>query len=263
MTLIAQGSDPDLHAVRFEWRNANGELLISHGEEVELPILPSGTHEFFVTVFDGRGGETRDSMILTIVPLKEIVLHMKNGSAAGSWTIVNDASGASGARAYDPNRGAPKAAAPQASPTNYAIARFVADPSQTYKVWVRLKAEGNNWANDSVFLQFNGAEDASGNPVAPVGTTSGLDVNLEECSGCGISGWGWRDEAWGQRGVPPGATRLRFSRSNGYIVIQTREDGVSIDQIVLSSEKYVTTRPGAVKNDATILPATEWPSPPQ
>jgi hypothetical protein len=28
---------------------------------------------------------------------------------------------------------------------------------------------------------------------------------------------------------------------------------------VLSSERYVTTRPGAVKNDATILPATVWP----
>jgi len=172
---------------------------------------------------------------------------------------VNDTSAAGGARAYDPNRGAPKAAAPLASPTNYAFATFVADPSQTYKVWVRLKADGNNWANDSVFLQFYGAEDASGNPMFPVGTTSGLDVNLEECSGCGISGWGWRDDAWGQRGVAPSATRVRFSRGSGYITIQTREDGVSIDQIVLSSERYVTTRPGAVKNDATILPATEWP----
>jgi hypothetical protein len=85
-------------------------------------------------------------------------------------------------------------------------------------------------------------------------------MNLEECSGRGVSGWGWRDDAWGRRGVPPSATKLRFSRSRGgYITIQTREDGVSIDQIVLSSEKYVTTRPGAVKNDATILPATEWP----
>jgi hypothetical protein len=40
------------------------------------------------------------------------------------------------------------------------------------------------------------------------------------------------------------------------IRIQTREDGVSIDQLVLSAEKYRTARPGAVKNDATIVPAT-------
>jgi hypothetical protein len=38
--------------------------------------------------------------------------------------------------------------------------------------------------------------------------------------------------------------------------IQTREDGVSVDQIVLSAQKYRTTRPGAAKNDKTILPAT-------
>jgi hypothetical protein len=31
---------------------------------------------------------------------------------------------------------------------------------------------------------------------------------------------------------------------------------VSIDQIVLSAEKYLTTRPGLAKNDRTILPAT-------
>jgi hypothetical protein len=256
--LFAQGSDPDMHAVRFEWRNANGDLLATD-PGLQLPPLGSGTYEFFVTVFDGRGGETRDSTVLTIVPLTEIVLHMKNGSTAGSWTIVNDASAAGGARAYDPDRGAPKAAAPQANPTSYAFAGFIADPAQAYKVWVRLKGDGNHWANDSVFLQFYGAEDASGNPMFALGTSSGLAVNLEECSGCGIAGWGWRDDAWGQRGVAPSATRVRFPGGSGDIMIQTREDGVSIDQIVLSSEKYVTTRPGAVKNDATILPATEWP----
>jgi hypothetical protein len=40
------------------------------------------------------------------------------------------------------------------------------------------------------------------------------------------------------------------------MIIQTREDGVSIDQVVLSSRKYFTTRPGLAKNDATILPFT-------
>jgi len=31
---------------------------------------------------------------------------------------------------------------------------------------------------------------------------------------------------------------------------------VSIDQVVLSAEKYLTTRPGAAKNDKTILAKT-------
>jgi hypothetical protein len=37
------------------------------------------------------------------------------------------------------------------------------------------------------------------------------------------------------------------------IRIQQREDGVSIDQIVLSPSRYRTTSPGALKNDRTIL----------
>jgi hypothetical protein len=35
--------------------------------------------------------------------------------------------------------------------------------------------------------------------------------------------------------------------------IQTREDGLSIDQIVLSPDRYLTASPGALKNDNTIL----------
>jgi hypothetical protein len=36
--------------------------------------------------------------------------------------------------------------------------------------------------------------------------------------------------------------------------IQVREDGLSIDQIVLSPQNYLTIAPGAVVNDVTILP---------
>ena len=38
------------------------------------------------------------------------------------------------------------------------------------------------------------------------------------------------------------------------IRVQVREDGFGIDQIVLSADKYLTVAPGALKNDATILP---------
>jgi hypothetical protein len=33
-----------------------------------------------------------------------------------------------------------------------------------------------------------------------------------------------------------------------------REDGVSVDQIVLSAVKYRTSRPGTAKNDTVIVP---------
>jgi hypothetical protein len=41
-----------------------------------------------------------------------------------------------------------------------------------------------------------------------------------------------------------------------------REDGAQIDQIVLSSQTYLTAAPGAVRNDTTILPATSGGSAP-
>jgi hypothetical protein len=79
---------------------------------------------------------------------------------------------------------------------------------------------------------------------------------LEECSGCGLSGWGWRDDGWGTAGAMSG-TLMRFPQGGLQTIrVQTREDGVSLDQIVLSARKYKTTRPGAVKNDATMLPMT-------
>ena len=41
------------------------------------------------------------------------------------------------------------------------------------------------------------------------------------------------------------------------IRIQTREDGLSIDQIVLSSDAFLSTPPGALKDDGTILLKTQ------
>ena len=88
-----------------------------------------------------------------------------------------------------------------------------------------------------------------------------LAVNLEECLGCGVSGWGWEDDGWGA--ANKNGVLLRFPQNSDRdpqgILIQTREDGVSIDQIVLSSETYLTQRPGAAKNDTTILLSTDPP----
>jgi hypothetical protein len=35
--------------------------------------------------------------------------------------------------------------------------------------------------------------------------------------------------------------------------LQPREDGVSVDQIVLSPVRYLTTSPGALINDTTVV----------
>jgi hypothetical protein len=251
-------SDPDVHELTYEWRR-NGELIF------EPPILllcgpPPGTYVYTLTVRDGRGGEASDSVTVTIPSMPEIVLWAADALREGRWQAINDPAAAGGVRVYDPNRGVPKVPAPVQLPGDVVTFRFVADPDLTYKLWIRLKADGNAWANDSVWVQFDGATDTNGTPKYQVGTTSGLAVNLEECSGCGLSGWGWEDDGWGAPGV--NGTLLRFPQNpdNSNLVaihIQPREDGVSIDQIVLSASKYLTARPGAARNDTTILKSTQ------
>jgi hypothetical protein len=174
-------------------------------------------------------------------------------SLHGAWQLVADPTAAAGYRAWHPNHGALKQVEPLANPTDYFDLAFLADPTQTYKLWIRLKAEGDNWANDSVFVQFTGAKDVAGHAIYEIGTASALAVNLEECSNCGVSGWGWEDDGWGA--ANRNGTTLRFPGGGPQTIrIQTREDGVSIDQIVLSAEKYLTARPGPAKDDHTILP---------
>jgi hypothetical protein len=258
LAVFGTGVDPDLHRLVYQWYGPAGEPVWPSYDDgwMELHNLAPGRYTFRLRASDGRGGVGEDPRDITILPLKEVVVHFPDEFFKGTWQKVADPSAASGVRAYDQNLGHAKVTTPVASPSSFTFVSFIADPTQEYKLWVRLKAEGDSWANDSLWLQFSGAVDAAGNPVAPIHTTSGIEVNLEECSGCGVSGWGWRDEAWGRPNAI-GTVTLRFPTGGRQSIrLQTREDGVSIDQIVLSAETYRTTRPGAVKNDAVILPRT-------
>jgi len=77
-------------------------------------------------------------------------------------------------------------------------------------------------------------------------------VILEDGTGAVISGWGWQDNGYGVGVMGPD---IYFSQSGTHTVrVQRREDGVAIDQIVLSAGRFLHVAPGAVRNDATILP---------
>jgi hypothetical protein len=129
---------------------------------------------------------------------------------------------------------------------------FQAVAGRAYRLWIRGKADNNYWANDSVFVQFSNSVTSGGSSTWRIGTSSATEVNLEECNGCGVSSWGWQDNGWGSGVLGP----LVYFNTTGTqrIRIQTREDGFSIDQIVLSPVSYLTTAPGANRNDTRILP---------
>jgi len=59
--------------------------------------------------------------------------------------------------------------------------------------------------------------------------------------------------------VTTASLTIRFAEGGRQTVrIQTREDGLSVDQIVFSSEKYTAVRPGTANNDKTILQYSQY-----
>jgi hypothetical protein len=139
--------------------------------------------------------------------------------------------------------------APLAFPSHYFEVPFTATANTPYHVWVRLRGTANSKWNDAVWVQFNDAVTTNNVAVYRTGTASGLLVNLEPCGGCGMSGWGWQDGAWWL--TQPKVVQF-LSTGTHTIRVQTREDGVQVDQIVLSPATYLTARPGELANDTTI-----------
>ena len=168
----------------------------------------------------------------------------------GNWATAATTTGAGGQMLSSIDRGWSATAAPQAAPADYVEATFSAPSYTPYHVWVRLRASGNSKYNDSVWVQFSDALDLNQGAVYPIGSTTGLGVNLENCSGCGVSGWGWQDKAyWLQQ-----PNVIQFSSDTTHTIrVQTREDGVQIDQVVLSPATYLGSAPGSVTNDTTIV----------
>jgi hypothetical protein len=132
---------------------------------------------------------------------------------------------------------------------NYFDLSFNAVAGVPYRIWLRSRAQNDYYGNDSVFLQFSGSVDAGGAPMWRIGTTDSTTVVLEDCGGCGEQAWGWQDNGYATIGpvvyfATTGPQKLR---------IQTREDGLGIDQVVLSPARYLSSAPGALKNDTVIL----------
>jgi hypothetical protein len=197
-------------------------------------------------------GNTATRALAIAVGAREILLYASDvTNVAGAWSLVADATAAGGTRLANPDKGAAKLLTPLASPVNYFEMTFQAEAGVAYHFWLRGRAQNDFWGNDSVFIQFSGSVDAAGAPIYRIGTTGGGAVNLEDCSGCGESGWGWQDNGWGVNVFGP---NIYFAQSGPQTLrVQVREDGFSIDQIVLSADKYLSAAPGALKNDATML----------
>ena len=184
----------------------------------------------------------------------DIVMGAEGPSAlAGKWSVVSDSTAAGGKALRNPDAGAAKVTTAAASPANYFEIKFPVAAGTPYRLWVHGKADKNSWGNDSVFVQFSGSVTASGAATTRIGTTSAAEVNLEECSGCGVSGWVWQDNGYGKGVLGP---IVYFAVAGTQTVrVQPREDGISIDQIILSPVKFLAAKPDRLQT-VTVAPTT-------
>lgn len=185
--------------------------------------------------------------------------NIPSGSVVGDWTRIPDTTAAGGAALQNTDRARAKVAPALIAPANYFETTFTAMAGVPYHLWIRMRAQPNSTANDSIHVQFNDSTDSVGNPVARIGTATSFEPVLQDGpSGPSPQGWGWTDNGWGALGP-----HVYFAATGTHTVrIQQREDGPIVDQIVISPDSYIMSPPGPHSNDATVLPENNGGSPP-
>jgi hypothetical protein len=254
---LATVAIPSTTAVWHEWdvsalvrsARAAGRTAVSIGL-----IAPAATSPY--AVFDSRESNNDPELLVTgTAPPStgDIVLWANDATVvSGAWRREADSTAAGGVRLRHPDAGTAKLTTALANPVHYTEFTFTASAGVPYHLWIRGKADGNAYVNDSVFVQFNGSVTAGGTPAFRIGTTTSTTYVLEECSGCAIRNWGWEDNGYGPAAL---GQDIYFATSGPQTIrIQTREDGLAFDQVVLSPGTYRTSAPGAVRNDAMIVP---------
>ena len=129
----------------------------------------------------------------------EIVLYAANATSTTSgWKVEADTSAANHLKLRHADAKAAKLSAP-GQPTHYFELTFNAEAGRPYHLWLRGRAD------TSPSLRITTTRCSSvldgitqdGADTWQIGSPSATDVNLEDCSGCGQSGWGWQDNGWG------------------------------------------------------------------
>jgi PKD repeat protein len=222
------------------------------------PALTSNTTYYWQVVARNSSGTTAGPVwsFTTAPPTSssgDIVIYasdLLNGSWHGAWTTASDATSPNGIKLVTPDAGWASTDAPLAAPIHYIDVPFNPTPGTPYTLWLRVRAQDNSKWNDAVWVQFSDAR-VNGSPIYPLNSTSALLINLAtDAVAASLNGWGWQNGAyWFSQ-----PATVTFTASSPHTLrIQVREDGVQIDQIVLSPGTYLSTPPGPPTNDSTII----------
>jgi hypothetical protein len=222
--------------------------------------VANGQHTLQAVARDKAGNTAMSSIAVNVSNTRStadmVVLWTANvrpGAIHGNWQILSDSTAAGAAALFNPDAAAAKISPALANPANYFEMTFQAASGVPYHLWVRLRSQGDSFANDSVHIQFSDSVTASGSPIMRIGTTGSAGVVLQNgATGATHHGWGWADNGWGSLGES-----IYFATTGTQTIrVQQREDGALIDQIVLSPDRYFTVPPGPRRDDTTILTAT-------
>src|SRR4051794_23357307 len=188
----------------------------------------------------------------------DVVLYATDAVTTGNWTRVADSSAAGGQALASPDNGW-SSDTPIAAPANYVEFSFSAASNTPYHVWVRMRASSDSKSSDSLFAQFSDAVSSTGAALYSIGSTNALTLNLQTSNGSKLHGWGWADGAfWLSQ-----PTTISFSGAGAHrLRLQAREDGVQVDQVVLSPATYLSVSPGQKSGDSTIVAKPATPPPP-
>jgi hypothetical protein len=187
------------------------------------------------------------------LPLKEIVLRpaeLPGVMLHGAWRKVKDPTAAGGMAVADfPDIGRWEWVA-RREPVHFFDLEFEARAATPYRVWVRLKANRDDRESDATFVQFSDSVNRRGEPMFQINTTSALHIVLTPSPDSRIFQWGWQDGWY----MHPFRGIVYFETTGKHILrVQRKEDGVIVDQIVLSPVLYLKRPPGFPVNDQTIL----------
>jgi hypothetical protein len=179
-----------------------------------------------------------------------LVMYAADADLIEGFVLVNDATAADGRKLSSADHGwSSTEVVPSPAIAPHAGFSFSVPQAGAYRLWLRMRGQGDSKFNESVWVQFSHAT-RNGAPVYRWQSSHGLLVNLEDCSNCGIQGWGWQDNSWWLNQ----SALVDLLAGTQHLYILVREDGVEFDQVVLSREKFVSTPPGPLKSDNTILP---------
>lgn len=259
-TLTWSAANATSYDVRFG--TANPPPAVTTGQAAASytpPTLAAGTPYFWQIVARNSAGTTTGPVwsfttAAAAPPPADIVIYasdIPSSALHGSWVFAADATSPAGTKVVTPDLGVANTANALAAPVDYLDVTFTADAGVPYTLWLRLQATGNSKWNDAVWVQFSDARNGPAT-VYPLGTTQGLLVNLATNGGASsLNQWGWEHGAYW---LPQQTTTVTFATTGTHTIrIQTREDGVQLDQIVLSPATYLTMAPGPVGDDRTIV----------